>query len=49
MLPYNMAYSFTLQVEVLRHKHRQLDIEVDGGVGLSSIDAVAKVCVFSKN
>lgn len=31
-------------MEVLRHKYRQLDIEVDGGVGPSNIDAVGKVC-----
>ncbi|XP_020906064.1 ribulose-phosphate 3-epimerase [Exaiptasia diaphana] len=30
------------KVEVLRHKHRQLDIEVDGGVGPSTIDAAAR-------
>ncbi|XP_031566761.1 ribulose-phosphate 3-epimerase-like [Actinia tenebrosa] len=30
------------KVEVLRHKYRELDIEVDGGVGLSTIEAVGK-------
>lgn len=34
-------------MEVLRHKYRQLDIEVDGGVGPSTIDAAAKVSKFA--
>lgn len=33
-----------LQVQLLREKFPLLDIEVDGGLSLSTIDVAAKVC-----
>lgn len=34
---------FVVKVKKLREMYKSLDIEVDGGVGLSTIDAVAEV------
>lgn len=38
----NLIHSY-LQVKHLRSKYKGLDIEVDGGVGISTIDAAAQV------
>lgn len=40
----NLIHSY-LQVKHLRSKYKGLDIEVDGGVGISTIDAAAQVHV----
>ena len=36
------------QVKHLRTKYRVLDIEVDGGVGIPTIEAAAQVLLLSK-